>query len=172
MNCRRILLCFLSVALVACFVTTIAWAADDPLDPLKQVTGTFPKSIELKKNGRLLEFCPDNTCHGFSASENVPVATLKDFAFLYIYFFSDYYSLPEWRDKAEVKDTAERVLSEPEYHTCKKESSRESARCVLLDLSRNGRIKLLFVRYDEGQRNVVRESISEQLSEKKPAAKQ
>jgi len=38
---------------------------------------------------------------------------------------------------------------------------------VLLSLSRNGRIKLLFIRYDEGQRNVVRGNMTGQLAEKK-----
>jgi len=171
MNCRRTLVHLVSAALLGCFAATIAWAADDQFDPLKQVTETFPKSIGLKNKGKLLEFCPDNTCHGFSASDNISVATLKDFAYLYVYFFSDYYALPEWRSKEDVKNTAERVLSKPEYSGCRKENSRESARCVLLDLSRNGKIKLLFIRYDEGQRNVVHENISEQLSEKSPTPK-
>jgi len=158
-----------SILLIAWFLTAVAWAADDQFDPLKQIKSSFPESIELKNHGRLLEFCPDNTCHGFSARANVSVPELKDFAYLYIYFFSDYYALPEWRDKAEVKETAERVLSKPEHRSCKKEGNRESASCVLLDLSRNGRIKLVFIRYDEGQRNIVRESISKQLSKKNPA---
>ena len=85
---------------------------------------------------------------------------------------TDYYSLPDWREKADAKDATERVLSKSEYQSCKKATNFESARCVLRDLSRNGRIKLLFIRYDEGQRNVVRESISEQLSDKRPVPKQ
>ncbi len=50
---------------------------------------------------------------------------------------------------------AESVLSQPEYRGCRGENSREAARCVLLDLSRGGRIKFIFIRYDENQRNVV-----------------
>jgi hypothetical protein len=154
------------VILLGFFLTADARAADDQSDPVKQITASFPDSIELKNKGRLLEFCPDNTCHGFSASANVSVTALKDFAYLYIYFYSDYYALPEWRGKEEVKEAVQRVLSKPEYRQCKNESSREAARCVLLSLSRNGRIKLLFIRYDEGRRNVVQESISRQLSAK------
>jgi hypothetical protein len=37
-------------------------------------------------------------------------------------------------------------------------------RCVLRDLSRNGRIRLIFVRYDEGERHAVRENLQEKLS--------
>ena len=88
---------------------------------------------------------------------------------MYIYFFSDYIYLPEWRSKAEAKNAAERVLSKPEYHSCESENDTEKARCVLLDVSRGGRIKLIFVRYDENRRNVVPENISKELS-KRPAS--
>jgi len=94
---------------------------------------------------------------------------LKDFAFLYEYFFSDYTFLEEWRNKQETKKMAERVLSAPRYHKCKNDDRREAARCLLRDLSRDGKIRLIFVRYDEKQRNVVPRNIGEQLSEKKTA---
>ena len=141
-------------------------------DPLQQLTKGFPKSVELKNNGRLLEFCPDNTCDGFVTSGNVTAATLKDFAYLYIYFFSDFTYLEEWRNADEAKKTAESVLSKPDYRNCRNESSREAARCVLRDLSRNGRIRLIFVRYDEGERHAGRESIADKLSEKALPQKQ
>ncbi len=38
-------------------------------------------------------------------------------------------------------------------------------------LSRNGRIRLIFIRYDEGERSVVPENIVEELSEKSAAPK-
>src|SRR5713101_5992826 len=120
------------------------------LDPLIQLTASFPRSIQYRTHGTVLEFCPDNTCDGFSASHNVPKATLRDFAFLYIYYYSDYYALPEWRAKEEVKHTAERVLSKPPYRSCQRGNDSESARCVLLDLSRHAGIRVLFIRYDEG----------------------
>ncbi len=65
--------------------------------------------------------------------------TLKDFAYLYVYFFSDYTFLDEWRSKEEAKNTAERILSTPDYRSCKNENSREAARCVLRDLSKGGK---------------------------------
>jgi len=141
-------------------------------DPLAVISASFPKSIQYKNNGKLLEFCPDNTCHGFSASGTVSKSTLGEFAFLYIYYFSDYYALPEWRAKEQVKETADHVLSKPSYRRCRKESGKESARCILLNLSSQGRIKLLFIRYDEGKRNVVPEDIRQQLLEKAPSSQQ
>ena len=66
-------------------------------DPLEQVTSSFPQSVKLTQSKRILEFCPDETCHGFVGSADVSIATMKDFAYLYLYFFSDYTYLPEWR---------------------------------------------------------------------------
>jgi hypothetical protein len=140
-------------------------------DPLEQVTTSFPQSIKLNQSKRILEFCPDDTCHGFVGSA-VSVITLKDFAYLYLYFFSDYTYLPAWRKRPESQTVAERVLSKPEYGNCKRNSDFDSARCVLLGLSQKGTVRLEFIRYDEGKRNVVREDIAKELSEKKSPAQQ
>jgi hypothetical protein len=151
--------------LIASFVAVRAAASENEVsDPLRHITSSFPKTIELKNKGKLLEFCPDNTCDGFVAADPISVGTLKDFAYLYIYFFSDYYVLQDWRTQEEPRKGAESVLSKPEYRRCRGENGREAARCVLLDLSRGGRIKLIFIRYDENQRNVVHKDITKELS--------
>src|SRR5262249_23708120 len=59
------------------------------IDPTKALTKDFPNTVSLKQNGHLLEFCPDGTCDGFVASGGVTVSSLRDFAVLYEYFFSD-----------------------------------------------------------------------------------
>lgn len=173
MKCRAISFLFFVVgAACAGAMQAAERRQEKPFDPLQQITAGFPKSIKLKNNGKLLEFCPDNTCDGFIAKEGVAVTTLRDFAYLYVYFFSDYTYLEDWRATEGAKKTALRVLAKPQYRNCKKDTSRESARCALLDLSRNGKIKLLFIRYDEGQRNVVHESIAKELSENTAVPKQ
>jgi hypothetical protein len=40
---------------------------------------------------------------------------------------------------------------------------------VLCDLSKGGRVKLIFVRYDEGERHAVPKNLAERLSEKQDA---
>jgi hypothetical protein len=72
--------------------------------------------------------------------------------------------LDDWKGTEDAKKTAIRVLGQTQYLTCKNVDSREAARCVLRDLSRNGRIRLIFVRYDEGERHAVRENLQEKLS--------
>ena len=138
---------------------------------MKALTNTFPNTVEIKNNARLLEFCPDGTCDGFVVTGSMPVATLRDFAFLYEYFFSDYAYLGAWRAQQDARNAAGRVLSKEEYRDCKHDTDQQTARCVLSNLSRNGRVRLIFVRYDEGERNVVRMDLAKQLAEKKPASK-
>jgi len=159
----------LALILCACCLLLSAQSADSASDPMKVLSKTFPDTVEIEDKGHLLEFCPDGTCDGFVTSGNFSVRTLKDFAYLYVYFFSDYTFLGEWRGKEEAKNTAEDILSEPEYRSCKNENSHEAARCVLRDLSKGGRVKLIFVRYDEGERHAVPKNLADRLSEKQDA---
>jgi hypothetical protein len=140
--------------------------SDLAFDPLSQVTKDFPQSITVNETKRTVEFCPDNTCDAFVASSAISVSTLKDAAYLYIYFFSGYFGLPKWRNLPESRATAERVLSKPEYRNCKRDMNVDIARCVLLGLGQKGSIKLEFIRYDEGSRNVVPEDLVKELTEK------
>jgi hypothetical protein len=141
-------------------------------DPLKQITDNFPGSIKFNEKRRVLEFCPDETCDGFVGLSGESLDSMKDFAYLYVYYFSDYLAyLPEWRKHMDAENTADRVLSKPEYRNCQVADHRESARCVLLSLSQKGAIRLIFVRYDEGKRNVVPKDILKESSEAKPAQK-
>jgi len=141
-------------------------------DPLKQITDNFPGSIKFYEKRQVLEFCPDETCDGFVGLSGESLDSIKDFAYLYVYYFSDYLAyLPEWRKHTDAENTAGRVLSKPEYRNCQTVDHREWARCVLLTLSQKGAIRLIFVRYDEGKRNVVPKDILKILSDAKPAPK-
>ena len=163
-NSRMIWACL--ILCVCCFPLLSARSGDTASDPMKELSRNFPDTVELKNKGRLLEFCPDGTCDGFVTSGDVSVAALKELAYLYVYFFSDYTFLDEWRSKQEAKTTAELILSKPEYRNCKNDNSREAARCVLRDLSKRGRIKLIFVRCDEGERHAVPKNLADRLAEK------
>jgi hypothetical protein len=137
-------------------------------DPTKSLSRAFPDSISLKQSGRLLEFCPDGTCDGFVVSNGVTTPELKDFAFLYEYFFPQFAYLDDWRPQSDPKETAREVLSKSEYQNCHNSNDLEAARCILRNLSSGGKIKLIFVRYDEGHRGVVSENIDQELSRDTP----
>jgi hypothetical protein len=165
MSSYRIVGEIMAVALrtTACAQTS---AKVDARDPLQVIAQSFPKTIEFKDKGRVLEFCPDNTCDGFVRSEGVPIAELEDFALLYTYFFSDFIYLKDFRKCEDVSQAVDDVLSRPAYRECRSANSKGSARCALIALSRVRRTRLIFVRYDEKRRSVVNENIAEQLARK------
>jgi hypothetical protein len=156
---------FVPVVILATSAYSISQVANHKrFDPLEQLQKAFPDTVEIKDHGKLLAFCPDGTCDGFLTSGNVSLPTLKDFAYLYVYFFSDNITLDNWKGTEGAKEMAHRVLGQRQFLACKNVDSREAARCVLRDLSSNGRIRLIFVRYDEGERHAIRENLQEKLA--------
>ena len=150
----------LPLLLILVTAYSIAQVANDrQSDPLQQLQKAFPDTVELKNHGKLLEVCPDGTCDGFVTSGDVPVPALKDFAYLYVFFFSDNVTLDDWKRTEDAKKTVERVLAQNQYLSCANADSLEAARCVLRDLSRGGRIRLISVRYDEGERHTIRKPV-------------
>ena len=158
------LLLSLSLILLTSAYSTARVADAKESDPIKQLQKSFPHTVELKNHGKLLEFCPDGTCDGFVTSGNVPIPTLSDFAYLYVFFFSDNVVLDDWWRTQDARKTTEGVLAKNQYRKCANTDPLEAARCVLRDSSRGGRIRLIFVRYDEGERVAVPEDLAEELA--------
>ncbi len=138
------------LALMLFFSCSVTQAQQTP-DPLKQVTKSFPNTIKIKKNGKQIEFCPDETCEGFVSSKLSP-AHLRNFAYLFLYYFSGYTDLEQWRTKTPNRVAAERILKRPEFATCREENPRIKARCSLFLMNRQG-VRVYFSRDDEGERN-------------------
>lgn len=135
------------------------------IDPLQEISKNFPNSVRIKKDGiSTVEFCPDNTCDAFIAKKQNSSESLKDFIYLYIFFYSDYYVLDNWRSKETAKAIVKQTLSKPQYQSCNKTSEENTAQCILIQLSRREQIKLMAVRYDERKRNVVKRDLSTVLS--------
>ena len=135
------------------------------IDPLQEIAKNFPDSIRVEKDGTsTIEFCPDNTCDAFVAKKQNSAESLKDFVYLYVFFYSDYYVLENWRNKETAKAIVKKTLSKPQYQSCNKASEEDAAQCILIQLSRREQIKLMAVRYDEHKRNVVKRDLSAVLS--------
>lgn len=147
------------ILMTVVFSTQEIVASEVAADPLQELKGSFPDSIKMNVGReKSIEFCPDNTCDYFVAGTEISVETLKDFAYLYIFFFSDYFVLDEWRNRKESMAIAKKILSKPDYRDCKKDEE-DAACCILRKLARTYKIKLYFVRFDEGKRNLVPEDI-------------
>ncbi len=135
------------------------------VDPLQEIAKNFPDSVRVKKDGMsTIEFCHDNTCDAFVAKKQVSLENLKDFVYLYVFFYSDYYVLDNWRNKETAKAIVRQTLLKPQYQQCNKTSLEDTAQCILIQLSRKEQITLIAVRYDESQRNVVKRNLSAILS--------
>jgi hypothetical protein len=128
----------------------------DDYRTLKDIEQEFPGAVRVNTKTRTVEFCPDNTCDAFVAARSVPPEEMSDFAYLFVYYFSEYFGLAEWRDRPETADMARRILSGRRSTQCRKEVEREMARCTLRRMAMGGRIGLFFVRYDERGRHVKR----------------
>ncbi|MBU0679886.1 MAG: hypothetical protein KKD73_00540 [Proteobacteria bacterium] len=139
------------------FVLSLGSCANaEQLNAVEVISASFPDSIEIKRNGNCsIEFCPDNTCEFYEAKKDVSYEELADFFYIYTYFFSDYYTLNEWRNKDEARETARKVLARDAYKQCKGKNDMMTAQCILLKISNGQNIKMYFVRDDENERHLV-----------------
>ena len=120
----------------------------------------FPDAIELRvEDKRTLAFCPDNTCDLFVTKHSTSVESLGDFALLYLYFFSDYFVLADWRLEGAAKNAVDEVLKKYEGKKCANVSELVMAQCLLREWAKRNAIRLYWVRYDEKGRNLQSRSI-------------
>lgn len=121
---------------------------------LAELSKGFSDSVQVRKHPvASVEFCPDNTCESFDAKDTKSMPVVVDFAYLYIYYFSEYYALADWRKTQSALQIAQRILMKPSYSGCTSETERESARCVLRKYASEGVVRAYYVRYDEKERH-------------------
>ena len=165
---RAIVFCSIAAVSILVFALFPVEGFGEPraaIDPLQEVSKIFPGSVRVTGNGEhSVEFCPDNTCDLFVARGVVSLEILKDLSYLFLYFFSDYYVLDEWRSSEESGALVREILSKKPYQICKSGTDEETARCLLLRFSRDGHIQLYAVRYDERVRSLDHRDIREATS--------
>lgn len=96
----------------------------------------------------IVEYCPDNTCERFVGYGDTSLASLQDFAFVYLFALSDYSYLDQFQEAgsaSEVKSVLGRYRDR-----CPQADSRAAAACIAGSLYRRNRIQVSFVRVDEG----------------------
>ncbi len=119
-----------------------------------RLSSDFGSAITLNASGSIsIEYCPDNTCQLFTAKKSVTEKELKDFVYLYMYFFSDFNSLKEWRTKANSVETLRGIFNESGNLRCTSKVEVDIARCILKKLSTEKKIQIYDIRYDEGKKH-------------------
>lgn len=130
------------------------------INAYQELNRSFPGSLHIRMNNLqrtlTLEFCPDNTCDGFVVSHQVSESELVELAYIFIFYFSDYYVLADWRTREGPQQIAKSILAKPRYERCRVAPDIETARCILRRLDEQGRLKLYAVRYDEKARHADR----------------
>ena len=120
-----------------------------------ELTDSFPRDtqVTVEAESVTVEYCPDNTCDVFAIDDPTGSEVLQDFAYAYLLGASPYIYLQQFQ--ADADSTATRsVLGRYSAH-CPQEPLVQSARCVVMYLIDKHPIRVSFVRYDEGERNVV-----------------
>lgn len=122
-------------------------------DGLAEIERAFPRSVEVGA-GALpprIQFCPDNTCEAF-ISGGASREELSDFAFLFVFYFSEYRVLDAWRAGEVASLLAERVIAQRANTACPAQTGREAARCILRNMASRRDVRIEGTRFDEGVR--------------------
>ncbi|MFC5577018.1 hypothetical protein ACFPOA_03180 [Lysobacter niabensis] len=120
-----------------------------------ELTSALGDSVQVSSKGSstTVEYCPDNTCEVFTLSGASTSLPIQDFAFVYLFGVSEYIYLEPFQSN-ESSPAVQTVLAR--YRSdCPQQSARTAARCIVSLLAKRHAIQASFVRYDEGERNVV-----------------
>lgn len=114
----------------------------------------LPSGTESKYNSDyiLIEYCPDNTCDRFETESVNNMKVLEEFTLIYLYHFSDYYTLDHWKSNKGVENIVKSLLNK--YHkSCKDNINSTLAVCALKNLESSYLIKVHQIRFDEKKVN-------------------
>jgi hypothetical protein len=149
---------------VAILIVTEASAQLSPIDLLADAEFRLDWGAYAGDKAELsIEMCPRGTCD-FFVSQNPNLESFLMFVDSYIVFASDYGDLKNLnsRDDGRIapipyigKRLADIDVSEVVTPICGVTLTLETISCSLNDLAESLDIQMFFVRYDEGQRNVV-----------------
>lgn len=146
---------------IACMLFIAGYAlsahAKDQAPAYVEIQSKFPNSVKVVTEPEgYFEFCPDNTCDLLKAKKPISADVLLDIGYLYVYYFSDYFELEEWRKRKQASVIARAILSKPDYAACGNAKQKKQARCVLQSVMKDSDVTLYFVRYDEKERHLKR----------------
>jgi hypothetical protein len=120
-----------------------------------ELTSALGDAVRVSSKGgsTTVEYCPDNTCEVFALSGPSASLPIQDFAFVYLLGISEYIYLEPFQSND--SSPAIRAVLARYRRDCPQQSARVAAQCVVSLLAKRHAIQASFVRYDEGERNVV-----------------
>lgn len=151
------------VCLLSFLLPGLAFGETGSEELLRQALGDAV-NVQEDMTGATVEYCPDNTCEIFRGQGEKKKLPVSDFAYLYLYYVSDYVSLSDVRKSHEARHGAEQLLKQIGKGTCDQGSQIDTIKCVLRQLAKRHSISLVFARYDEKVRNEVPKALERELS--------
>lgn len=134
---------FRACALLLVFAALPSWASHE----LEAALGTAV-SAKDERHRVIVEYCPDDTCERFVGYGDTSLATLKDFAFVYLLAISDYSYLRQFQEGG--SSSAVKAVLGRYRDWCPRAEVRAAAECIAGSIYRRNRIQVSFVRLDEG----------------------
>lgn len=119
-----------------------------------ELSEEFPGLISVTSHDEetIVEYCPDNTCSVITAIGSADAQEIQDFAYVYLFTRSSYIYLKTFQQDTRSGRT-QSVLDR--YSSgCPQLTAQEAARCIFSRLATKHEIRVEFVRYDEGERNI------------------
>lgn len=132
-------------------------------DSIELLNFHFPNAVANIKSKTRIDFCPDNTCDRF-VGKDMRGGKLQDYAFLYVFFFSDYFVLSEFRKDPRAEKHVLLILAEYGKNACHRETKKDKAACLLVHAEKHGNLRLSMIRHDEKSQRVVSNSMLQRLN--------
>lgn len=102
--------------------------------------------LNTDKQESIFRFCPDNTCNVLVINDRINNDSLVDLGVLYLYYFSEYIYLKEWRGNDKVSEKIKNMLLR---YGCNTGNDQDKAVCVINKILNDAQLSLFFIRYDE-----------------------
>ena len=154
-----------SAAIMASLMISIcAYAMDSSAMSMDDLFSSIPPENSITFNfsnmSKKISYCPDNTCEVVRVPAYMSVDQAKYISAAYLFFYSDYFYLREWKMRSDVNIV---LYTESKKYTNKKdEYNITEMKCKFLQVFKKNNIKIFFVRYDEGF--VSRKEITSQVA--------
>lgn len=154
----RHVLVFLS-SLIAASVMAMATDSGKYLASLPE----GPVVVERGNNYWSVNYCPDNTCDLIQVSTSLKEDEVRSLALGFFIYFSGYIYLNQWQEEARRNESMQmelRLLSTPRCHF---RDGKQLVKCRFRELASKGKLKVFFVRFDEGKRSAKQLRLSDVL---------
>ena len=108
-------------------------------------------------------YCPDNTCDLLLISTTINEDNVQRLALGFFVYFSSYIYLNPWQEEAHKNEAIQMEIRRLSNATCPIQHAKQLVECRFKELSSTQKLKIFFVRFDEGERKVTRLRLSDIL---------